>query len=230
VKIYVKDENCHLRFDYETKLIWINKRDRQGKVEKKIGDSKPDVAMIFDGSKAQVVTFSRRPGRASCRIDILDSLKGFGSVNDDLTRLWLKEVGLEQLTKTMKGEDIRVTDLGGEGFRLGYEPKWIPGGRVEIDLSSKANYNPTRYRMTLPKWDEDYMISSAKWKRARDVWYVQELDMTSRVRLTNKPGYSVLHSICRSERFEPNVQVDPQLLTLDCLAIPPRNADVRPSP
>ncbi len=107
-------------------------------------------------------------------------------------------------------------------FRLSYEPKAIPKGRVEIDVSSQANYNPTRLRVLLPQWNEDYEYCLAKWKKTRDVWHVEELDMTTRFRRSDKPTYRIDHSVYRSESFEPNVKVDLQLFTLDCLTIPPR--------
>jgi hypothetical protein len=45
----------------------------------------------------------------------------------------------------MRREEIQVTDLGSGNYRLSYEPRAIPKGKVEIDVSSKANYNPTRH-------------------------------------------------------------------------------------
>ena len=97
-------------------------------------------------------------------------------------------------------------------------------------MSSKANYNPTRFRVLHSDWDRDSEECTAKWKKSGEVWYVEELDMTMRIRLSDKPTYRMTHSIYRCESFEPNAKIDPQLFTLDCLTIPAgtRTLDRRP--
>lgn len=226
VNVYFKDEKYHFRFNYETKKVRTTYHDRQGnKKEEKIVEWKPDdLAIIFDGTKVQEIAFSQRIHPSGCQIGVFDTLRNTPStVKEDLTRLWLKEVGLARDLKTVKREAIQVTGLGEGVFRLSYEVPWGPkGARVEIDVSSKANYNPTRYRVLMNNWDKVCKECSAKWKKADGVWYVAELEMTHRIRYSDKPTYLMERSVYRAERFDSNAKVDPQLFTLDCLTIPPR--------
>ncbi|HEY7314505.1 MAG TPA: hypothetical protein VH643_34470 [Gemmataceae bacterium] len=233
VKVYFKDEKYHFRFNYETKRIRTTYLDRQGKKkEEKIAEWKPDdLAIICDGTKVQVVTFTKRIRPAGCRVEIYDNLVNTPTVvKGDLTRIWLQHVGLDRIVKTMKQDTIQITDLSGGDYRLSYEHKEKPKDRIEIDVSSDAKYNPTRYRMLLPGWDDAHEECSAKWKTVGDVWYVTELVMTSRYRYSDKPTYRMERSRYRYETFEPNAKVDAQLFTLDCLKIPPetRTMDRRP--
>lgn len=232
-KVYFKNEKYHFRFNYETLRIRTTYHDKEGaKIEEKIEEWRPDdLAIIYDGTKAQEITFMQRIRPSGCRVEIWDSLRNTPSiVNEDLTRLWLKKVGKGRVMNKIKPEEIRVTDLGSGNYRLNYQHKAVPRIRYEIDVSSKANYNPTRLRILLPDWDRDYNDWSVKWKKSGDVWYVEELDMTERTRFSDKPTYSMVHSVYRCKSFESNAKVDPQLFTLDCLTIPAgtRTLDRRP--
>lgn len=203
-KIYFKDEKYHFR------------------IEVKFAEWGPDdLAIIYDGTKAQKITFTQRVRPSGCKVEIWDSLRNTSSiVKEDLTRLWLKKVEKGRVMNAIKPEDIRVTDLGSGNYRLNYQQKALARAKYEIDVSSKANYNPTRLRILLPDWDRDYNNWSVKWKKTGDVWYVEELDMTERTRFSDKPTYRMEHTVYRCESFDPNTKVDPQLFTLDCLTIP----------
>ncbi len=225
VNVYFKDEKYHFRFNYETKKTRTIYVDKQGNKEEKIVEWKPDdLATIFDGTKVQQVTYMQGIRPSGCNIDIFDSLPHTPiSVREDLTRRWLGETDLVRHLKTVKREAIQVTDLGKGTFRLSFEiPVGPKGARVELDVSSEANYHPTRYRVLMNNWDKIYKDCSAKWKKTDGVWYVSELDMTRRTRYSDKPTYLMDRSVYRTERFEPNAKIEPLLFTLDCLTIPPR--------
>jgi hypothetical protein len=132
--------------------------------------------------------------------------------------------------KTVKRDAMEVTERDGGVWRLSYQPFARSKDRFEIEISSKAGYNPTRFRVVNPAVDKPAYDCSAKWTKSGDNWHVEELVKDFRYRSQEKPGSTLERSVFRYKSFKPNAKVDAKLFTLDCLTIPPgsRTFDHRP--
>jgi hypothetical protein len=229
--VYYDGGRYHFRVKYETRLVKVRQVGRPGE---RVVEGKPDdLAIIYDGTKAQVVTYSRNIRPANCEIEVFRDLDDVGHlVTADPARFLLHFVGLDEQLRTLKRDAIAVTDLGSGTWRISFEPKAVPKAKVEVEVSSKAGYNPTRYRVVLPGWGEPTQEYSARWKKVGDIYYVEQVVMVKRRLHHHETGYrmSMSRSVFQYKSFEPNVKVDAKLFTLDCLAIPPRTRtlDLRP--
>jgi hypothetical protein len=224
--VYFDGGKYHFRVKYETRLVKVGVVGRPGVT---VADWKPDdLAIIDDGEKTQVVTWSKAIRPTGCEIEVFPGRESSThSSMAEPTRHLLGYLGLEEQLRGSKRDAIRITDLGTGVWRVGFEPKVAPGGKLEIELSSEAGYNPTRYRLLLPGQSDPFQEYSARWKKAGDVYYVERLVMDFGVHRKGKTGHRL---VFQYQSFEPNAKVDPKLFTLDCLTILPgtRTLDHRP--
>ncbi len=231
VQVYYDRGKYHLRFQYDSMMARVTDLDRDGKkVRERISRWKPDDrAVLYDGAKAQSVTFSKLFRPSGCLVEVYPSLRDVPmEAPRDPAHLWREIGNVAELVKSPHVEGLQVSSLSG-ATRFTCRLKGAPQvSRVEYEVGPASGYNPTRMRVLPTGRDEPFQDYQVEWAKARGAWYARRL--VKKHAIVSKDGVIRDRLDFRYDSFDVNTKVEPKLFTPDCLSIPAkaRTLDRRP--
>ncbi|MCC7334724.1 MAG: hypothetical protein IT422_06495 [Pirellulaceae bacterium] len=221
-KVYYDRGKYHLRINMAKQLTKFRSIDKDGKVlDEGIHDSRYDeVFVIFDGEVAYSIAFSERINPTGCSGEIHDSFEDANRMSgvavDDPAHLWRNAGEVDFIVdKSAKKEllldDVRVQADG--STTIGF-PIAKSLSRVEKDLDPKLGFRSNEMRIFNSGIAQAVARRQLFWERVND-----ELFVTKRIDTNVYDDSKMQITFCYT-KFEPNVDIDPRLFTIDSVDIP----------
>lgn len=226
VLMYFGRGKYHLQLKYETKLHPLMFFDQDGKKgQAELEECKPDEYIaINDGISLYSISFAARYAPTGCYIEASD-VPEYGPPHWGLpwrspARLTHEVLNLRVLIENLGLSALAVSAIPNEGARIGGQVKNAPNVRFEYDLLPRFGFNVIGYRLYNKSDERPVVEKRLTWKKAKGLWYVARITEDSRI-LPGTPREVMTRSTLQFDEFEPNVEVNPKLFTLDCVDIPP---------